>query len=126
MEQKKRKKVLYYENDFTRDAVVPEGEHLPEVNFTYKPLTIIQAAMYTQKIVDSKGMVGGTQVHLNMISDVVTKWDVTKPDGTQISPQDMDSLHRIDAFIIQRIAEEIKEKGGNLLSEDELKNLSTG
>jgi len=115
------KKVLYYESDYTRDATIPECKELPEVNFTYIPLTTIEAAKATEKVVRGKDLVESIQATMEMVISQVTKWDITKPNGDPVLII-MEELKKVDAFVVQRIATEIKEGAGEILTESEVKN----
>ena len=120
------KKILFYDDDFTREEVIPEGKFLPEIRFTYKPLTAWQAAQFTQKIVNSKTLEAALAAHIELISKHVVSWNLTKPDDTPIIPTDSNTLYKVDAYVINKVATAIKERAGDLLNENELKNLSTG
>jgi len=120
------KKILFYEEDFTREEVIPEGKFLPEIQFTYKPLTAWQAAQFTQKVVAAKTLEAALAAHIELISKHVVSWNLTKSDDSPILPSDVNTLYKVDAYVINKIAATIKERAGDLLTEDELKNLSTG
>lgn len=121
-----KKKCAYYEDDYAREGVIPEGEFLPKVTFSFRPLTVIQAAEFTEQVSKAKNLQKVASIHMNMLQKLITKWDIEKPDGSIVDLQIWDELKKVDAFVMNRICEYIKEKAGNILSEEEVKNLQQG
>lgn len=121
-------KLAYYEQDYTRENIIPETELLPEIKFVYKPINIIQGANFTDKIIKSNGIQGSADVTLELLSQHLVSWDLAKTDGTIVNCNDVKSLSRVDNRVILKIASIIRgdrstPEEDTKIIEKELKNL---
>ena len=118
-------KVIYYEPGYTRTCDVKETKYLPAFSFTYEPLNTLESSVYSQMIIEAGDAKGLVRTQIKMIANKIKEWDLKKPDGTKI-PIKEEEIEKIDPFVTQFIARQIKSESANLLSDEELKNLRSG
>ena len=106
--EKAEKKLAYFEEDYVRSARIPESDTLPEINFRYKPLNMIQSANLTDAVIEGKNIIGAAEATRQMISKHIVEWDIIKADGTLVSFSNEKELSKVSGMIIQKIASIIR------------------
>jgi hypothetical protein len=100
------KKSAYFSATYVINNEITETDITPHVNFSYKPLNIVQAVTLekqTNKIDDC------LEDKMNLFFDVITNqlasWDLTKDDGTVVDFKNKDELKNISAIVILQIGQ---------------------
>jgi len=106
--EKVTKKVVYYEDDYTREHTIQETDKFPQIVFKYKPLTMLKMAKLTDKVLGTKGVIGAAEATIEMLAKQLVYWNVTKPSGETVSCNDPAELRKIDSTILNKIASEIR------------------
>jgi len=121
-------KLAYYEDNYVREALIPETERLPCVKFIYRPLNVIQAAKFTEKIIGTKSIEDTIRFMLELVSKHIVGWDLQKRDGSVVDFASIDELGHIDADLMQKIGAVVRNDRSTLAADlcvvkDAVKNL---
>lgn len=99
----KDQKVVYYEDSYTRSVTLPETPFFPEINFTYRPLNMVQTARLTDEILSDKSVEVATEANLKMLGRHIVDWDLRKPSGDKINPENVAELKKCDPSVVNKI-----------------------
>ncbi len=122
-----KKKVIFYEDDYTKVCVFKETDVLPKIVFTFKPLNMLQSSVLTDEIMKKPSVEHAAECNLRMIGRHIIKWNLEKPDGTPIDKDSVEDLRRVDPTVINMITRKIRMDKGTFeedanLEKDEVKN----
>lgn len=127
MAKNTQKKVIFYEDDYTKMCTFKETDKLPEIKFTYKPLNMVQSSQLTDEIMKKPSVEHASEMNLLMIGRHIIEWNLEKPDGSPIDPKNVEDLRRLDPTVVNMITRKIRMDTGTFeedasLKTDEVKN----
>ncbi len=124
---KAQKKVIYYEPDYTRTCKFKETDALPMIEFTYKPLNMVQSSQLTDEIMKEPSVEHAAECNLRMIGRHIISWNLEKPDGSVLDKDSVEELRLVDPTVINMVTRKIRMDKGTFaedanLEKEEVKN----
>jgi len=101
-------KSAYIEPDYVEKGVVEETEQTPKIEFSFKPLNMIQSSNLTDAVMADKSITGAANATLEMLTRHIVDWDAVKPDGSKIDFKKVKELERMDPGVINKISSTIR------------------
>ncbi|MBW8002623.1 MAG: hypothetical protein FVQ80_11480 [Planctomycetes bacterium] len=119
---------LYFDDEYTITREIPAMKGYPALNFTFRPLNVIQAAKFTDDVMATKSMEATVEVTLALVSKHLVKWDLSKPDGSVVDFKNTKELRRMDYTIMDVIAKNVRDDNEDTMdgaqkAKDAVKNL---
>jgi hypothetical protein len=122
----KNKKYGYYDGGVVRSGTVSETDLTPQVNFSYKPLTVGQRAVFegNAMALDNGDVEGLVRLQCEQIIDSLVSWNLKRPDAqgndVDVDFKDVESLKKVDNFIIDEIFKVINK--APVIAPEQVKN----
>jgi hypothetical protein len=128
MSKQKRKKVAFFEDDLVLSGKVPEQDYFPAVNFTFKPLTVLETAKLSDTVI-TKGLSveKATEENLRVLATKLVSWDLTDKNDNIVDFTKIENLRRVAPSVMNGIIGRVRGDFGTpeddvMSLQDELKN----
>jgi len=99
-------KKFFYADGETVDAALDESRSYPRVEFTYTPLTIGEHGQVSDELAAGSGA-KIADLARRIIAGHVTRWNVTKPDGSPVDPKKQGEVNRLVPQLVRNVFEVI-------------------
>jgi len=104
----------YYPKDLVKVGKVPALGDLPEVNFTYRPLDMMQSAEVDALMPTVETYNQMIAVQLKAVAMALVSWDLKKPDpeddtkAVAVDFRDVEELKLIDPHVMESILDTVR------------------
>ncbi|HUU60705.1 MAG TPA: hypothetical protein VMZ50_14385 [Phycisphaerae bacterium] len=99
----------YGERVQRRDVWRPPHDALPEVAYTYRPLTMRQIAEYDEQLNKAANAEAVSTVVCRFLAAHLTGWNLVKPDGGPVDCRDVKELGRVDHNVLTGLMQRIRD-----------------
>jgi hypothetical protein len=101
-------KSAYIETDYVEHGVVEETDNTPRIEFSFKPLNMIQSSKLTDAVMADKTVAGAALATMEMLTKHIVDWDMLKPDGSKVDFKKVKELEKIDPGVLNRISSRVR------------------